>query len=164
MLQDYELGIQNLEALLPRSERQKIGNFVAQLRENLEEEYLFGANEESRSRRNKILYKLNSEALQLTNYSFNDLCNRDFEVKNVKSHLVSSDDITLQEVEVLNHLNQYFNLEEMKTLCFQIGIDFEQVSGLTKNAKACELILLAKRTEKYENLLCAIQRLRPNLR
>jgi len=45
-----------------------------------------------------------------------------------------------QLVELNSKMNQYFSLEEIESLCFGMGIDFEGLGGEGKGAKIRELI------------------------
>lgn len=56
-----------------------------------------------------------------------------------------------ENVRVL--LTEYFTIDELKTLCFDLGIDFEELSGKTKSAKARELVSYAHRIGRFQDLL-----------
>jgi hypothetical protein len=57
-------------------------------------------------------------------------------------------------------LVELFSTDELKTLCFSIGIDFERIAGEQKDAKARELIEFLKRRGRLEELVeyCSINR------
>ena len=59
-------------------------------------------------------------------------------------------------------LDRFFDEEELQTLCFELGADFDNLSGDTKTSKARELIEWCERSEKMTALRAAIVRLRPN--
>jgi hypothetical protein len=61
-------------------------------------------------------------------------------------------------------LSELFNVEELKDLCFDIGIEHENLSASTKDALARELIVAAIRLDRLELLLKACQRVRPNIK
>ena len=54
--------------------------------------------------------------------------------------------------------------EEIKTLCFDLNVDYEALKGDTKSTRARELILDRERKEQLPELVRAIHRLRPDLR
>ena len=57
----------------------------------------------------------------------------------------------------------YYSLEELKTLCFETDVEFENLGGWTRNAKARELVLHMGRERQLDALLKAMQATRPNL-
>lgn len=64
---------------------------------------------------------------------------------------------------VLRHvLEQYFNESELHTLCFNLGIDYEQLSGTNKSDKARELVTYAERHGRLSELEMRCRALRPN--
>jgi hypothetical protein len=68
------------------------------------------------------------------------------------------DRATLREL-----LTSHFNLEEIETLCFDLHIDFENLDGRSKQAKVREILLYCERNRQLDELVAAVQRLRPNL-
>ena len=57
-----------------------------------------------------------------------------------------------------------YNLDELRTLCFDLGVEFENLGGVeTRDGKARELILLLGREHRIEQLLKAVQNTRPVL-
>jgi hypothetical protein len=42
-------------------------------------------------------------------------------------------------------LTEYFNLEELRALCFDLGLDYDELRGEVKSAKARELITVMLR-------------------
>lgn len=58
-------------------------------------------------------------------------------------------------------LIRYYTLDELKTLCFQLFVDFDNLGGDTKNAKARELILQLERSGHLDDLLPIIGRAKP---
>lgn len=59
---------------------------------------------------------------------------------------------------IVNH----FDLKELKTICFDLGIDFESLSGEGKPGKVRELVLLADRIGEFDKLVAYCQELRPH--
>ena len=62
---------------------------------------------------------------------------------------------------LLHFLVQHYTLDGLKTLCFNLFIDFENLSGDTKNAKARELILQLERAGRLSDLEAALGREQP---
>lgn len=67
--------------------------------------------------------------------------------------------------ELRRILTRLFDEEELRTLCFDLGedYDYDSLRGEGKEAKARELVALAKRTGQLEELEAAIRRERPVL-
>jgi hypothetical protein len=55
------------------------------------------------------------------------------------------------------------NDEELETLCFDLGVDYESLKGSGKEAKARELVLHCDRTSKLGELSELCRAMRPNL-
>ena len=163
MLTDYEKGLAILRQLAQNSPSQaKLAVLEERLRQNVEEEVLFGANEQSRSERSRIIYSLNQIAFPLANVSFSQLCR---EETTVNLHGAPSNSTTSMSADhqFLDLLTSHFNLEELRSLCFYLAIDFEQLAGTNKEGKARELILFARRQGTSTELAAAVQALRPHL-
>jgi hypothetical protein len=64
---------------------------------------------------------------------------------------------------LFNHLREHFSLEELRTLCFDLDVDYESLPGEGKEAKARELVLYQQRLEKLDQLAEAIRRVRGNV-
>jgi Effector-associated domain 7 len=60
-------------------------------------------------------------------------------------------------------LTIYFSVDELHTLCFDLGVDFENLDGTTKSGKARELVGFCERHGQLEPLLVAVRRLRPHV-
>lgn len=54
-------------------------------------------------------------------------------------------------------IDAHFSLEEIRTLCFDLGIDFEQLAGSEKNAKARSLVAYCQRRDDLPRLLSTIR-------
>lgn len=70
---------------------------------------------------------------------------------------------TAQDLEpgvLYDQLVTLFNLDEMRTLCFELNIDFDDIAGSGKSAKARELVLYMQRRGQLERLYEAIQKAR----
>jgi hypothetical protein len=72
-----------------------------------------------------------------------------------------SDDKTV--VALYELLLRHFSLDELRTLCFRLGVDFDSVEGNGKAGKARELVLLMKRQDRLLDLIEEIQLMRPNV-
>lgn len=66
------------------------------------------------------------------------------------------------DTEILSSLEK-FNLEDLDRLSFELGIDFENITGSTRDSKARNLILYAKRRGKISQLTSLIDSSRPKL-
>ena len=53
-------------------------------------------------------------------------------------------------------LVQHYDLDELHTLCFELGVNFDDLAGATLSAKTRELILWAGRQRKLDQLLVAM--------
>ncbi|MBE2224296.1 MAG: hypothetical protein IAF02_22340 [Anaerolineae bacterium] len=67
----------------------------------------------------------------------------------------------------LTHLRklliQHYSLDEFRTLCFDLGILYDNLGGDGLSGKARELLLLIGRQQRFEELLHHIQTERPDL-
>lgn len=63
---------------------------------------------------------------------------------------------------LLDMLVAGFGLQEIRTLCFDIGVDHENLRGEGKTAKARELVLWAQRYDKTELLIDAARQRNPS--
>lgn len=71
--------------------------------------------------------------------------------------------IPVDMVKIRQQLEKYFTMDELKTICFDSFIDFENISGETKEAKTRELVLYCQRHNKLPELLQACQERRPKI-
>lgn len=60
-------------------------------------------------------------------------------------------------------LIQHFSESELRTLCFDLGYDYELLPGREKSEKARELIAYYRRINKLQDLLQACQKARPQV-
>ncbi len=61
-------------------------------------------------------------------------------------------------------ITSHYNLEELRTLCFDLGIEYENLGGgETRDAKARELVLWAGKQSQFDRLLAALRDNRPEL-
>jgi hypothetical protein len=68
------------------------------------------------------------------------------------------DRVALREI-----LSDRFNLDELRTLCFDLHIEFENLGGETKRAKAREIVAYCERAGRLDVLVAAVRKLRPDL-
>jgi hypothetical protein len=62
----------------------------------------------------------------------------------------------------LHHvLTQRFDLEELRTLCFQLGVGYDDLRGEGRTAKTRELILLCQRKGQLDRLAARVRQSRP---
>lgn len=59
-------------------------------------------------------------------------------------------------------ISHRFNIEELKTLCFSLGVDFDDIVGEGKAGKIRELVLYCQRHDKLEELVNQCSQWRPN--
>ena len=62
------------------------------------------------------------------------------------------------------NLERFFSVEELRTLCFDLGVDFESVGGESKAGKTRELVAYSHRRGNLPELIAAARRARPAVR
>ncbi len=60
-------------------------------------------------------------------------------------------------------LVEHFDLDELRTLCFDLGVDYDELRGEVKSTKARELITVMLRHNRVAELAGKLQVLRPNV-
>jgi len=66
-------------------------------------------------------------------------------------------------VDGMRHvLSRFFNEEELRTLCFDLGLDYDELPGDGKTAKARELAAYFERRSEEHLLVAACYQRRPN--
>jgi hypothetical protein len=68
-----------------------------------------------------------------------------------------------QLVELNSKMNQVFSLDEIESLCFDMGIDFDSLGGEGKGAKIRELIEFCRRRGRDEELVAKVRAERPQV-
>lgn len=58
-------------------------------------------------------------------------------------------------------LSKLFSTGELRTLCFDLGIDYEDLEGAGKSGKALALVQYGQRHGRYDELVYRVQQLRP---
>jgi hypothetical protein len=68
-----------------------------------------------------------------------------------------------QLVELNSKMNQYFSLDEIESLCFDMGIPFEDLGGEGRSAKIRALIEFCRRRGRDEELVARVRAERPQV-
>ena len=58
---------------------------------------------------------------------------------------------------------EYFDEEAIRTLCFQMGGDYDDLPGIGRSAKVRELVAYLRRREQISELVDIVRRARPNI-
>jgi len=61
------------------------------------------------------------------------------------------------------NIESYFNLEELKTLCFDLGVNYDNLAGETLSGKSRELVNYCQRHNLLPDLLALCQESRPEV-
>lgn len=74
-------------------------------------------------------------------------------------------ELTVKEQKELHRLlDSHFNESELRDLCFNLDVDFENLPGIGKKDRARELVLHSRRYALTEALLTELIEIRPDLR
>lgn len=65
-------------------------------------------------------------------------------------------------LQLRQKLDESFDIVELRTLCFDLGVDFENLPGRTKMEKGLELIAFMERTKRIDTLISFCRERRPN--
>jgi len=67
--------------------------------------------------------------------------------------------------DLVQTLTTYFDLQELKQLCFRLGVQFEDLSDTqgTRTGSAMALVQLMRRQDQIESLLAECTRMRPKV-
>lgn len=66
-------------------------------------------------------------------------------------------------IMVQHALQQFFSLDELQQLAFEMGVECDNLPGATKERKARELVLFLDRRGQMELLVQTIREMRPNI-
>jgi hypothetical protein len=66
------------------------------------------------------------------------------------------------QVALRENLNAYFSETELRVLCFDLGIDYENLGGRSKAEKVLELIGMMQRHGRLEQLIDLVRQQRPH--
>lgn len=69
--------------------------------------------------------------------------------------------MSINEPKLRIFLLQYFNTEELRMLCFDLAIDYDNLPGATKSNKVLELIFFMERRNRLDDLVEMVRRYRP---
>lgn len=68
-----------------------------------------------------------------------------------------------QLVTLTDLTSRYFNLADIRDLCFRLGIDYEDVAGAGKSDRVRELVLMVDRNGRLPELVALLKQLRPHV-
>lgn len=71
--------------------------------------------------------------------------------------------LRLSAVEIARKVGAHFNLDELRDLCFELGLEFENLEGEGRAGKARELVALQLRDNNLDVLLDVVRRERPRV-
>ena len=66
-------------------------------------------------------------------------------------------------VRLVDQINRYFNLREVRDLCFRLGIDYEDLGGEGKSGQVRELVMVIERNGRLPQLLTLLKKLRDHV-
>ncbi len=66
-------------------------------------------------------------------------------------------------IQTQSILAKRFDLEELKTLCFRLGVNFDTLRGEGLDGKARELTAFFQRRQQIAQLVAAIRAYRPDI-
>jgi uncharacterized protein YhaN len=70
---------------------------------------------------------------------------------------------TARLVKLSDLMAHYFNLEEVRDLCFRLGIDYDDLGGEGKSGKVRELVMRLELNGRLPNLLPLLKQLRQHV-
>ena len=70
---------------------------------------------------------------------------------------------SVDRVKLRQTLTDYFSLDDLRDVCFDLGIDYESLEGLNKPSKVRELIIFAERHSMLDRLVEHARQLRPDV-
>ncbi len=71
--------------------------------------------------------------------------------------------MAVNKISLRENMNRYFSLDEIESLCFDLGVDFENIGGSSKPGKVLELIQYMERRGRLDELAGACAKSRPNV-
>lgn len=90
-----------------------------------------------------------------------EICYWQDELKAVPTNDNGSGSSAMAQVREI--LTERFDDEEIRTLCFDLNIDYESLTGVGKAGKVRELVAYMKRYERLDRLVEHVQRQRPDI-
>jgi hypothetical protein len=161
---DYQSAMQRLLKQIEPSSSHYLNILTLQSRldDNMKRESLFGSTEAIRAERAEIIHAINNIAITVIGISFNELAlNKLEESRQSNYHGPLAPPATENQVKLRDALLAGFSLEEMKTLCFDLGVDWEDFPGNTATTRAQELITYMIRRGRLSELIAAVRKARP---
>ena len=76
---------------------------------------------------------------------------------------VIRDDDRVDRAVLQQKLAEMFSLDELQQICFDVGVDYEDLGSEGKSAKAVKLILFCQRRGRVAELIEACRKLRPEV-
>ena len=61
------------------------------------------------------------------------------------------------------NIDTYFNEDDIRTICYDLSIDYESISGESKSAKIRELLAFCERKGNLEDFINSVRQERPNI-
>jgi len=155
----YETGINRLLEQLGRDHPRYSEALTLQSRlvENIAQTRRYGDNETRRTDRAQIVDSLNCLALEAVGVSFNELSGQEVDV--AQETMTPPEKFT----RLREDLVQYFDKEELRTLCTDLGVDYDGLRGEGKEGKARELIAYLDRRGSISILIKICIKLRPQV-
>lgn len=83
------------------------------------------------------------------------------QVASSHQQIADSPDQKAMQSQLYSNLVRLFSTDEIKTICFELGIDYELIEGESKSGKVRELILYCMRRDLIGQLWRTCKRLRP---
>lgn len=190
---DYEAGLRTLLTRLGTGHLIYSEALVYQQRltENLTASRIYGNTETRRAELAEIVARLNALSLNALRVSFNELSGMSTattpqpatsqpvigsnnqapvgkpEALPLNATVASTDTSNPYDqnykIKLLGLLTRHFSLDELNTLCFAVGVNFDELSGSGLSVKARELIGYCERHTCMSTLIAAGQTLRPEL-
>ena len=71
------------------------------------------------------------------------------------------DQIKLRNLRLI--LTNYFSLEELRVICFDLSVDIDDLPGTGKSSKALELVAYLNMRSRLDELIQLIDKERPQL-
>ena len=68
--------------------------------------------------------------------------------------------MAVDRIKLRENINRFFSLDEIESLCFDLGVDFENIGGTSKPGKVLELIQYMERRGRLEELAGACAKAR----
>jgi hypothetical protein len=81
----------------------------------------------------------------------------------ISTSSITTDPTKWASINLINLLRTRFDLNELKDICFHLGIEWENLSGTTKQEKSRELVNFCSRHQRLNDLQSCCQSLRPDI-